>query len=105
MAYKVSFALILYTVSIILDAYIGITTLNPYRSLFLRIAVIATIIAIFVLLIIKCQTLKIFPLFLASLISLATIATGGYSDLIVANTVNSIIEKTTLSKKLLCKKG
>jgi len=88
MVYKVSFALILYVVSVILDVYLGITTLNPYRSLFLRIAAVATIIAIFVLLIKKCQTLKIFPLFLASLIlSLATIATGGYNDLIVANTV------------------
>jgi hypothetical protein len=88
MAYKVSFALILYVVSIILDVYIGITTLNPYRSLFLRIAAVATIITIFVLLTKKGQTLKIFPLFLASLIlSLAAIATGGYNDLIVANTV------------------
>jgi fucose 4-O-acetylase-like acetyltransferase len=75
-------------VSIILDVYIGITTLNPYRSLFLRIAAVATIITIFVLLTKKGQTLKIFPLFLASLIlSLAAIATGGYNDLIVANTV------------------
>jgi fucose 4-O-acetylase-like acetyltransferase len=87
MVYKVSFALILYVVSAILDAYLGITALNPYRSLFLRIAAVATIIAIFVLLIKKCQTLKIFPLFLASLIlSLATIATVGYNDLIIAGT-------------------
>ena len=83
-----SFALFLYVVSAVLDAYLGITTLNPYRSLFLRIAAVATIIAIFVLLIEKRQTLKIFPLFLASLIlSLAAIATGGYNDLIIANTV------------------
>ncbi len=88
MVYKVSFVLVLYAVSAVLDAYLGITTLNPYRSYFFRIAAVATVAAIFVMLIKKGGTLKILPLILSSLaLSLAAIATGGYNDLIVANTV------------------
>jgi hypothetical protein len=84
LAYKVSFALVLYAISAALDAYLGLTTLNPYRSYFLRIAVVATVVAIFVMLIKKGGTLKIFPLILASLaLSLAAVFLGGYNDIAV----------------------
>jgi hypothetical protein len=86
MVYTVSLALILYVASAILDAFLGITTLNPNRSLFLRIAAVATVITIFVFLTKKGWTLKVLPLPFASLIlSFATIVTGGFSDLVVVN--------------------
>jgi hypothetical protein len=84
MVYKFSFALILYAVSAVLDAYLGLTALNLYRSYFLRIAVVATVVAIFVMLIKKGGTLKIFPLILASLaLSLAAVFLAGYYDMAV----------------------
>ena len=84
MVHKFSFALILYAVSAVLDAYLGLTALNLYRSYFLRIAVVATVVAIFVMLIKKGGTLKIFPLILASLaLSLAAVFLAGYYDMAV----------------------
>jgi len=91
MDYKISFALILYVVSIVLDIYLGITSLNLYRSYFLRIAAVATVIAIFILLVKKWRPLKIFPFLLTSLVfSLAAIAIGSYNDLIIADIVIKI---------------
>ena len=87
MAYTISFSLILYVVSAILDTYIGLTSLNPYRSYLSRIAAIVVITAIFILITKKYQVLKLFPLFLTSLIlSIMIIATGAYSDLVIVNT-------------------
>lgn len=87
MTYTISFALILYVVSAILDTYIGLTSINPYRLYSSRIAAIVIIIAIFILITKKYQIMKLFPLFLTSLIlSIIIIAIGAYSDLIIVNT-------------------
>lgn len=88
MAYKLSFALILYIVSAAIDIYLGITTLNPYRAYFLRIAAIATITALFIVFLRKAQTAKIFPLFVASLIlSIAALTIEGYNNLVPVNAI------------------
>jgi hypothetical protein len=84
MAYKFSIVLILYAVSAVLDAYLGIITINPYRSLLFRVAAVATVTAVFVMLVRKGGTLKIFPLILASLaLSLAAVFLGGYNDVAI----------------------
>ncbi len=103
MVYKVSLTLVLYAVSAVLDAYLGITILNPYRSYFLRIAAVVTVVAIFVMLIKKGGTLKIFPFILSSIIlSLAAIASGGYTDLsVVAICIKVIATVLTVKPDLI----
>jgi len=87
MGQKVPFALVLYVASTVLDAYLGMTTLNPYRSFIFRIAAVVTVVAIFVVLIKNGGTLKVVPLILASLVlSLATVAYGGDIDVTVVDT-------------------
>ena len=88
MAYKISFAVILYITSAALDIYLGITTINPYRAFFLRAAAVTTILALFIVFLKKCEALKILPLFIASLIlSVAALTIEGYSNLVPANTI------------------
>jgi len=86
MRHTIPFAIILYATSAIIDAYLGITTLNPYPSYSFRAASATAIIATAVSLLNKDKPLRSLPFILASLIlSIIALILGRMSSAAVTN--------------------
>ena len=86
MRYKVSFAVFIYAVTAVIDAALGIGTLNPTESYLFRFAAAASIMATFLYLISKDKPLRPLLFILASLaLSIITLAEGRRDPAAVIN--------------------
>ena len=81
MRYTIPFAVILYAISAVIDAYLGITTLDPNPSYSFRAASATAIIATAVSLLSKDKPLRSLPFILASLtLSIIALTLGRMSS-------------------------